>query len=554
MPVGDRYFRRTFDVPADRKVKRARYLATADNQCKAFINGRDIGGRDNYRTVKDSDLTHDMKPGKNLLAVVGMNKGDEPNPAGIVGMLTDRVRPRRAAGDPHRRHSGRPRTRNRPAGTPTPISTTRTGSRPRSPARSAWSRGATSAPRKTAGCRPLAAQGIHTAAKQVRRATVSLLRPRPVGAVSQRPESRRPRPLARHDRVSEARALRDARRHRPDQERRERARRRSSATAATTRCGARSTPACPTTAFRSCCCNLHIEYDDGSVDEIVSDESWKLTADGPILANNEYDGEEYDARKEFAGWSEPGFDDSTWQAAELVDVPGGVVVGPDDRADPRHRNAAADRASPSRSPACSSSTWARTWSAGAGSRCSGPAGTEVTLRHAETLKPDGTLYLANIRGAKVTDVYTLKGGGTEIWEPRFTYHGFRFVEVTGFPGKPTLDSLDGRVVHDDLEPVGEFACSNDAAQPNLQEHRLGRARQLPQRPHRLPAARRAAGLARRPLRRVARASRISSTSRPSTRSGCRTWRLAEGQRQRARRLPRPLADLFRQRHLADAAR
>ena len=80
VPVGDRYFRRTFDLPADRKVKRARYLATADNQCKAFINGRDIGGRDNYRTVKDSDLTYDMKPGKNLLAVVGMNKGDRAEP------------------------------------------------------------------------------------------------------------------------------------------------------------------------------------------------------------------------------------------------------------------------------------------------------------------------------------------------------------------------------------------------------------------------------------------------------------------------------------------
>jgi alpha-L-rhamnosidase len=88
VPVGNRYFRRTFELPTDREVVRARYLATADNQCKAFINRRDIGGRDNYRTVKDSDLTHDMKPGKNLLAVMGMNKGEEPNPAGIIGVLT----------------------------------------------------------------------------------------------------------------------------------------------------------------------------------------------------------------------------------------------------------------------------------------------------------------------------------------------------------------------------------------------------------------------------------------------------------------------------------
>src|SRR6185436_3632230 len=93
-------------------------------------------------------------------------------------------------------------------------------------------------------------------------------------------------------------------------------------------------------------------------------------------------------------------------------------------------------------------------------KVSGPAGAQVSLRHAETLNPDGTLYLANIRGARVTDIYTLKGEGTEVWEPRFTYHGFRYVEVTGFPGQPTLAAIEGRVVHDDVETVGKFACSN----------------------------------------------------------------------------------------------
>src|SRR5262249_7582481 len=91
---------------------------------------------------------------------------------------------------------------------------------------------------------------------------------------------------------------------------------------------------------------------------------------------------------------------------------------------------------------------------------SGPEGTKVSLRHAETLNPDGTLYLANIRSAQVTDTYTLKGHGREVWEPRFVYHGFRYVEVKGLPRKPTLSSLDGRVVHDDLESAGEFVCSN----------------------------------------------------------------------------------------------
>jgi alpha-L-rhamnosidase len=92
-------------------------------------------------------------------------------------------------------------------------------------------------------------------------------------------------------------------------------------------------------------------------------------------------------------------------------------------------------------------------------KVSGLSGTEVSLRHAETLKPDGSLYLDNIRGAKVTDTYTLKGKGTEVYEPRFTYHGFRFVEVTGYPGDPK-SSLEGRVVHDDVESAGEFSCAN----------------------------------------------------------------------------------------------
>jgi alpha-L-rhamnosidase len=87
-PVGERYFRRVFELPMDRRVVHAEYLATADDQCKAFINGRDVGGRDNYRTVKQSDLTNDLHPGRNLIAIIGMNKGDAPSPAGVIGILT----------------------------------------------------------------------------------------------------------------------------------------------------------------------------------------------------------------------------------------------------------------------------------------------------------------------------------------------------------------------------------------------------------------------------------------------------------------------------------
>ena len=91
----------------------------------------------------------------------------------------------------------------------------------------------------------------------------------------------------------------------------------------------------------------------------------------------------------------------------------------------------------------------------------GPKGTQVMLRHSETLNPDGSLYVANLRSARATDIYTLKGEGTEVWEPRFTYHGFRYVEVTGYPGQPTAAALEGRVVHDDMNREGDFTSSND---------------------------------------------------------------------------------------------
>ena len=90
-------------------------------------------------------------------------------------------------------------------------------------------------------------------------------------------------------------------------------------------------------------------------------------------------------------------------------------------------------------------------------KVAGPAGARVVLRFAETLNADGKLYVDNLRSAQATDTYILKGGkSAQVWEPRFTYHGFRFVEMTGYPGKPVLEILEGRVVHDSMEKVADF--------------------------------------------------------------------------------------------------
>jgi alpha-L-rhamnosidase len=204
---------------------------------------------------------------------------------------------------------------------------------------------------------------------------------------------------------------------------------------------------------------LDIEYDDGTRAQVVSDESWKLSTAGPVRANNEYDGEEYDARMEMAGWSRAGFNDSTWKAAGGVTRPTGVLTA--QMAEPLR---VTETLKPVSVHALKPGVWIFDMGQNMVGWCqlavSGPAGTHVTLRHAETLNPDGSLYTANLRTARATDVYTLKGGGPEIWEPRFTYHGFRYVEMTGFPGTPAVNTLAGRVVHDDMEKTADFTTSD----------------------------------------------------------------------------------------------
>jgi len=204
---------------------------------------------------------------------------------------------------------------------------------------------------------------------------------------------------------------------------------------------------------------MDIEYEDGAHSLVASGESWKLSTAGPIRANNEYDGEEYDARMEMRGWSRAGFDDSKWEPARLVSAPAGKLVA--QMAEPIR---VVETLHPVKITQPKPGTFVFDMGQNMVGWCrlkvSGPGGTQVTLRHAETLRGDGMLYTANLRSAKATDVYTLKGDGPEVWEPRFTYHGFRFVEMRGFPGEPSLGAIEGRVVHDAMTEIADFSTSN----------------------------------------------------------------------------------------------
>ena len=205
---------------------------------------------------------------------------------------------------------------------------------------------------------------------------------------------------------------------------------------------------------------VEVTYSDGSKEVINSDTTWKLTVDGPIVANNEFDGEEYDANKEISGWCENGFDDTAWMQAEPVKAASPVLS-----AMPIAPIAVMETVTPiavfETKPGVFIFDMGQNMVGWTRLKVKGKKGDCVQLRFAEIMNPDSTLYMANLRSAKVTDKYTLKGEGTEIYEPRFTYHGFRFVEMTGYPGKPDLSAIEGKVVYDNIPVTGTFVTSNE---------------------------------------------------------------------------------------------
>ena len=204
---------------------------------------------------------------------------------------------------------------------------------------------------------------------------------------------------------------------------------------------------------------LRVELADGRAVEVVTDESWKA-ADGPIVEDDIYNGEVYDATREPEGWDQPGFDDSGWRPVAVVDHPGKLV--PSGAIPPiRKVGYLKPRRILNPAPGVYVFDFGQNMAGWVRIRVAGPRGARVQLRYAELIDEKGFLNTKNLRGARATDVYILKGSGVEVYEPRFTYHGFRYVEVTGYPGVPSLDDVEAVVVHSDVEPVGGFASSSD---------------------------------------------------------------------------------------------
>ncbi len=194
---------------------------------------------------------------------------------------------------------------------------------------------------------------------------------------------------------------------------------------------------------------LEIEYADGSHDSVVSDESWKA-AQSPILSSEIYNGENYDARLEESGWDQPSFSESDsdldWNPAVTAPAPPAPLVAQDYQPI-RVEETLKPKTVNSPAPGVFVFDLGQNMVGWERIHVSGPAGSKIQLRFGEVLKPDGELYTENLRSADATDTYILRGGAAEVFEPHFTFHGFRYIEVTGYPGTPTSDAVEGIVFH-----------------------------------------------------------------------------------------------------------
>ena len=241
---------------------------------------------------------------------------------------------------------------------------------------------------------------------------------------------------------------------------------------------------------------LEIEYADGSREIIPTDKSWKETGNGPIREGDFLMGEFYDARKETDGWMKPGFDDAKWQPAILAAENGRVpatfyenvnptkpgekleIKGrPIDLGFQRPAKLEAFPGVPVRpvqelKPVAITSptngvyifNFGQNFAGVVRLNVKGAAGTTIQLRYGEMLHTDGSLMTENLRKARATDHYVLRGDAAgETYEPRFTYHGFQYVEVTGFPGQPNLKALTGIVLQSDTPMTSGFECSDPIA-------------------------------------------------------------------------------------------
>lgn len=208
---------------------------------------------------------------------------------------------------------------------------------------------------------------------------------------------------------------------------------------------------------------LHVQYDDGTEEVVSTDSTWKSQT-GPILLSEFFAGETYDARLEKDGWTSGGYEDSNWYRTTILNLPINTLV-----AQENWPTTVTETIRPKKIIQTPSGDTLLDMGQNMVGRIrmtlNVPAGTCITLQHAEVLDKDGNFYTGNLRSAKQMVTYTAKGGGVETYAPYFSFQGFRYVKIEGFPEqeqnhKLLIEIFTGEVMHSDMEPTGEFECSH----------------------------------------------------------------------------------------------
>jgi alpha-L-rhamnosidase len=227
---------------------------------------------------------------------------------------------------------------------------------------------------------------------------------------------------------------------------------------------------------------LEVDYEDGTGAIVATDASWKTTDKGPIREADMLMGEAFDARLALDNWSKPGFNDSAWEAAIRSESNGsdkapffdgsgrkemefGFIRPAKVQAYPAVPVRRIQEIKPVSIHTPTNGVYifnlGQNFAGAVRLKVKGPSGTKIQLRYGEMIHPDGRLMTENLRKARATDYYILRGDASgETWAPGFTFHGFQYVEIVGYPGKPELDAITGLVIHSDTPLTSEFECSD----------------------------------------------------------------------------------------------
>ena len=226
---------------------------------------------------------------------------------------------------------------------------------------------------------------------------------------------------------------------------------------------------------------LELEYTDGSRESIGSDASWKYSTGGPIRFAEIYHGETQDARLEQTGWSSPGFNDAAWSGAAVRDFSKTNLIGTYNEAVRQQETFAPVRIF--RTPKGELvADFGQNLVGWATLTARGKSGDRVVLQFAEVLDKQGNFYTDNLRAARCTDTWILKGGGEERFEPHFTFHGFRYAKIEGYPGELKPENIVAVALYSAMCPTGSFTSSQpliNQLQHNIQWGQRGNFLDVP---------------------------------------------------------------------------